>query len=461
MTILGLFGLAGLSLPPVGAAEAPRLGAMEQRFKQQAFESTELTLATVRQAGLRIFATPFNHADGHGDGPMNPLDTTSPGGRPTLAGNGTSLRINGLDSQTCVECHALVSTATVPPSFGVGGFGGINNAPIFQPTVIDVADASDSGFAFMDGRLIVPPHLFGSGGVQLLAGEMTTDLQAIADQALANPGQDFVLTSKGVDFGSISARTDGSLDRSAIEGVDPDLVVRPFGRKGEFATVRGFDEGAMQFHLGMQPVESVGIDNDADGDGVVNEVLIGEMSALEIFVTTMDRPFQSVMDAAAVTGFVLFNQLGCSDCHRPALATRARELEYRVQASDAAHFVTDLSQGLAGFASDQSGGLVIPLYSDLKRHDMGAGLAESFQGAGAEMNSQFITAKLWGVADSAPYLHDGRALTLDEAILWHGGEAREARDGYADLSLEAQMALRDFLSTLHLPQSPNADLLEP
>ena len=91
---------------------------------------------------------------------------------------------------------------------------------------------------------------------------------------------------------------------------------------------------------------------------------------------------------------------------------------------------------------------------------MGEGLAESFQGAGAAMNTEFITAKLWGVADSAPYLHDGRALTLDEAILWHGGEAQSPRDRYHGLSSEAQDALRSFLGTLRLPLQPNADIID-
>ncbi len=54
---------------------------------------------------------------------------------------------------------------------------------------------------------------------------------------------------------------------------------------------------------------------------------------------------------------------------------------------------------------------------------MGPDLAES---TGDVLESYFQTARLWGVADTAPYLHDGRAATLTEAILWHGGEAESA-----------------------------------
>ncbi len=439
------------------AAEPPRLGDVSERFRQSAF-ADDPDLNTVRAAGLKMFATPFNHADGFGDGPVNPDDTTSFGGRPSLGNNGTYLRINGLDGQSCVECHAQVSSKTVPPTFGVGGFGGINDAPIFQPTVIDVSDAAESGFAFLDGRLIVPPHLFGSGGVQQAGAEMTEDLAQIRASALAQPGVVFELESKGVHFGTLVADADGNLDFSDIEGVDDDLIIKPFGRKGEFATVRDFDMGAMQFHFGMQPVEVVGEDVDDDGDGVINELFVGEMAALEVFITTMDTPFQESMTIDAISGLSLFSSLGCSSCHMPVMETRESELEYR-KGEDPVHYTVDLTASPMNFQSNLQSGVSVPLFSDLKRHDMGDGLAESFQGANAEQNREFITAKLWGVSDSAPYLHDGRALTITEAIGWHGGEAQFANDNFQSLSEEGKSALLAYLATLRLPQAPNQDVL--
>ena len=100
------------------------------------------------------------------------------------------------------------------------------------------------------------------------------------------------------------------------------------------------------------------------------------------------------------------------------------------------------------------------MFSDLKRHDMGADLAESLHGVSERRNREFITAKLWGVADTAPYLHDGRALTLNAAILMHGGEAQHVRDSYAALSVADRNAILSFLGTLRNPISPNADVLE-
>ena len=96
----------------------------------------------------------------------------------------------------------------------------------------------------------------------------------------------------------------------------------------------------------------------------------------------------------------------------------------------------------------------MPLFADLKRHDMGPRLAES---AGSPLDRFFTTARLWGVADTAPYLHDGRATTLTEAILWHGGEAEDARQAFADLSDSGKRDLLSFLRTLRTPGVLNAD----
>ena len=127
---------------------------------------------------------------------------------------------------------------------------------------------------------------------------MTAALQRLKARALGNPGKKIRLRAKGVDFGTIRADSSGVIDTRDVVGVDEDLIIRPFGRKGEFSSVRGFDLGALMFHIGMQPVEVVGEGIDADGDGVVNEVSIGDVSALEIFVTTQESPRQLPMGPA-------------------------------------------------------------------------------------------------------------------------------------------------------------------
>jgi hypothetical protein len=455
--------LPALALGQAPPGEHAALG--QQRTSQADIAGGAMTLREIRQAGLKMFATPFNKLDGYGDGPMAPPDTTNPGHRPTLQGNGTFLRINGLDAQTCMECHSVGSNAAVPFRFAVGGVGSASSNAMFKPRDIDVDDQAGNGFAAFNGRFINPPFLFGSGGVELLGLEMTRDLQDLKRRALANPGTPVALLTKGVDFGTIMADAGGVLDTSNVHGVDPDLVVRPFGRKGEFPTVRAFDLGAMMFHLGMQPVEVVGEDVDGDGDGVTNEIRVGEISALSIFNTNLERPRAEKLDKAAERGRDAFTTLGCAECHRPELRTLGRLLpcRYPEVATDPdanVYFVADLSRNPPAFERTRDGGLVVPLFADLKRHDMGPGLAENFSRATAQQNREFTTARLWGVADTAPYLHDGRATTLTEAILMHGGEAQAARDNFAALDDAGRDDLLAFLGTLRTPEDPAKDVVQ-
>jgi cytochrome c peroxidase len=443
--------------------DEPALGAPESRITQLQIESGALSFKKLRQSGLKVFSTRYNKADGYGDGELGPVENISPGGRPTLQNNGTFLRINGLDAQTCMECHTIVSADTVPFTLGVGGAGGLNNSASFQPRFVDVEDAEGNLFAKFDGRLINPLSLFGSGGVQMLAKEMTAELQALKAKAIATPGTPVQLATKGVEFGTIIADEQGNLDTSNLEGVDDDLVIRPFGRKGEFSSVRQFDLGAMQFHFGMEPIEVVGEGIDKDNDGVADEIRIGEISALEIFLTTMETPQRDAGGATETKGFQRFQEVGCADCHRPFLNTDSFNLNYsypEVEDDPSANvfYSFDLRKAPTKFTSTPQKGLQIELFSDLKRHDMGPGLAESFHLASEKQNREFITAKLWGVADTSPYLHDGRALTLNEAILSHGGEAQVARDTYASLSDRQKNHIIRFLNTLRNPTAPNSDV---
>ena len=128
-------------------------------------------------------------------------------------------------------------------------------------------------------------------------------------------------------------------------------------------------------------------------------------------------------------GKELFYAAGCISCHRPKFLTAA-------DAPDEAF----------------RGQLIWP-YSDFLLHDMGEGLADG-QPVGAATGREWRTPPLWGigltetVARKTFYLHDGRARTLEEAILWHGGEAENARDNYAKLSRTDREKLIMFLESL-------------
>jgi CxxC motif-containing protein (DUF1111 family) len=106
----------------------------------------------------------------------------------------------------------------------------------------------------------------------------------------------------------------------------------------------------------------------------------------------------------------------------------------------------------SGFKPNKHGGIEVPLFSDLKRHDMGPELEENFHLATEEVNRQFTTPPLWDVADTGPYLHDGRALTMTDAILMLGGEAQSARDEFAALIPADRKAVMAFLYSLKSPE---------
>jgi CxxC motif-containing protein (DUF1111 family) len=112
------------------------------------------------------------------------------------------------------------------------------------------------------------------------------------------------------------------------------------------------------------------------------------------------------------------------------------------------------------FPRDAQGRAIVQLFSDLKRHHMGARLAEGIdeEGTGA---ASFLTRTLWGAGSSGPYLHDGRATTLTEAILEHGGEAAESRNKFIARPLADKQALIAFIDNLVLFKMEENEVVVP
>ena len=133
--------------------------------------------------------------------------------------------------------------------------------------------------------------------------------------------------------------------------------------------------------------------------------------------------------AEVLAGKKLFYASGCIACHQPK-------------------FMTSVDAPAKEFGAQ----LIWP-YSDLLLHDMGEGLADG-QPVGGATGREWRTPPLWGigltstVTKKAFYLHDGRARSLEEAILWHGGEAETARDNYAKLTRADRQNLLKFLESL-------------
>ena len=95
---------------------------------------------------------------------------------------------------------------------------------------------------------------------------------------------------QSVFFGKIIAQPNGSIDTSMIEGVDTDLIIKPFHQKGAVISLRQFTNNAMNHHHGIQSAERFGLDLDPDSDGIVNELTVGDITAITVFQATLPVP---------------------------------------------------------------------------------------------------------------------------------------------------------------------------
>jgi hypothetical protein len=277
--------------------------------------------------------------------------------------------------------------------------------------------------------------------------------------------------AKGVRFGRITARPNGTVDTSEVDGVDDDFIIKPIQAKGHIVSLREFAVKAMNSHFGMQATERFG--SDADGDGVVDELTPGDITALMIFMATMPPPgrvMPSNPDAIAAVekGEELFSGIGCAVCHilelplanpvftEPGPFNPAGKL----QISDVSRlFSVDLTtEGPQPRLRRQTDGTVmVPAFTYLKRHDMGELLDNETVVQEGIPPEQWMTRKLWNFASEPPYLHHGRATLISEAILAHGVEAQTARDAFSTLPKADQDAVVEFLKTLQvLPENSTA-----
>ena len=108
---------------------------------------------------------------------------------------------------------------------------------------------------------------------------------------------------------------------------------------------------------------------------------------------------------------------------------------------------------------EADGSVMVPAFTDLKRHDMGDTLDTDLLDHDGVPTDQWLPRKLWGFANEPPYLHHGRALLISEAIMAHGGEGQASRDGFEALSLNDQAAVIEFLKTLQILPEGSADLM--
>ncbi|MBS0357042.1 MAG: c-type cytochrome [Proteobacteria bacterium] len=210
-----------------------------------------------------------------------------------------------------------------------------------------------------------------------------------------------------------------------------------FGYKANMPTLRAQIAGAFLGDLGitsdLHPAQNCTAVQSAcqqAPNGGTPELSARQLDDVEFYLAHLAVPARRDADSEAVLrGEALFASSGCTQCHRPSLQTGASPRFPRLA------------------------GQTIAPYTDLLIHDMGAGLADGrpdFAASGREWR----TPPLWGIgltrtiSEQERYLHDGRARSLMEAILWHDGEAKVASRRFAALPAKERRALLAFLESL-------------
>jgi len=510
------------------SAFAPVSGALAQTPNSQL--GSEVAIPRHLQDGDE-FTTPLNRLIQYGSQLFSAKFTSQEGaGRPMSKGTGAALsdptspllfprnfdRISGPEANACSGCH----------NAPVAGAGGDRVTEVFvlaqrfDHLTFDHSDTIATRGAMDElGRPVTLENatndrktigMNGSGFVEMLARQMTADLQAERDAT--PPGGVVQLMSKGIAFGLLSHNGDGTWDVSKVQGLAapslsstgttaPSLIIRPLHQVGNVISIRQFSNNAFNHHHGMQAEERFGLNADPDGDGISNELTVADLTAVSLFQATMAVPGQVIpndpaVERAVLLGEAVFKQIGCASCHatlpltsnnnpglpgqpgwiyfepnpyNPATGSNAPNLRlgpvnYPATAPALAVDLTSEALPLPRLRP-RHGEVMVELYSDLKLHDISATSnpqkdpecepLDQNQPAGSpgffKGNCKFITRKLWGFYNQGgAFMHHGKFTTAREAVEAHNGEAFKQRSAFDALPKDQQNAVIEFLKSLQV-----------
>ncbi len=459
-------------------------------------EEFTIPLAELLQHGSLLFNANWTEQEG--------------GGRPLTKGNGKDLadpnapligqrafnRVSAPDANSCAGCHNS--------PYGISGGSGdfVTNVFVlgqrFDFVTFDGADTLPTrGMLDENGKPVslqnvgnmrATTGMFGSGFIEMLARQMTADLQRLRDSI--DPGQTKELVTKGVHFGFLTRRSDGIWDSTRVEGLPrasilaptpldrPSLILRPWHQASNVVSLREFTNTAYNQHHGIQSTERFGVDTDPDGDGFTNELSRADVTAVTLYQATLQVPGRVIprdpeVESAVLEGERIFEHIGCTRCHIPQLPLENPGWAFvepnpynpplNLRTGDAPNLTVDLTnsklpQPRLQPTKGEKSIVWVPAFTDLKLHDV----CEDGEKEPLDMNQtpwtpkfhegnrRFLTARLWGVANSPPYFHHGLFTTMRQAILGHAGEALQERRSFQELPEEEQDALIEFLKTLQV-----------
>lgn len=384
--------------------------------------------------GRRLHHTDF--ADGSHSEPGNPVYTEQVGklGPQFIA-------------RSCVDCHTN-NGRSIPPLVGM---------PVFTSVVKVGADASGTPHPVL-GKVIQPQATSGlpETGVAISSYTITNGQYGDGSSySLRKPNYSFTGTvppyfsvrsaQQLVGLGLLEAVSEETIlaladpDDADLDGISgrPQVLIDPetgesrlgrFTHKAGMARLSHQTAAALNNDMGVTTSIFPILDGEpAGGIPELTDAELGEMVRyLEVLGVSARR---DLTDTQALAGEVLFGTAGCLDCHTPQLTTSPY------------HPLAELRNQ------------TIYPHTDLLLHDMGPGLADNM-GEGVASGAEWRTAPLWSIGHTAnvsggeAYLHDGRARSLEEAILWHGGEAEASKEAFRTMTLAERNALIKYLKSL-------------
>lgn len=346
------------------------------------------------------------------------------------------------NARSCVACHFQGGTggggpnehnvrsfeALLPPGglFSSGGvFGGVVHGAATRDDLHESFTPMLERFPSIKQQPCLPEKprivlaeinstaLFGAGLIDgISAGAIAVDgTRRLMARVSENLKADFT----GIDVGRVRMLPGGGVGR--------------FGWKGQFASLTDFVGAACAVELGLtNPRRAQDVPHrHVPDDDAKPDLDRRQFRALVAYVASLPRPIEVLPSApadrrAASHGRRVFAEIGCAECHKPDLG------------------------GVEG------------LYSDLRLYSL-ADPGGGYHGGEAPIEfpadhpeaEAWKTPPLWGVADSAPYMHHGAAATLELAIEMHGGQAARVRRRYRELPEDDRRAVIAFLRTLRAP----------
>jgi CxxC motif-containing protein (DUF1111 family) len=294
--------------------------------------------------------------------------------------------------------YPVIPGRTIPPN--PGSCSGPTVIPDFDP---------------VHTQSVQPTALFGAGWIDLISDRAI--LRNARNRGLREAGKELRADFDSVPVGRVRRVAGG---------------VGKFGWKAQFARLDEFVAAACANELGLgTPLTEQAKPLAAPGYSAAPDLDRKQFRSLVAFVKTLPKPVESGGDGAAARGKELFGSVGCAVCHVPDMGgVKGVYSDFLLYTLDDPH--------PPGGGGDYSSGPPPQLQLPPRPDD-------------EPKPNEWKTPPLWGVADSAPYLHDGSAPTLRDAILRHRGDAKGVTQKYQALPPADQAAVVSFLGTLKAP----------